>query len=320
MDSKQMSHFDKAPVLNTGLESLIVPIKGASGHLGKHVKDSTENRLSDPLLGTFTVSFFIVNWQFFYVLFSPRGDADTEAVLKLALGQLGTFSWAVPLFVTAMYVLPYPFLKAALSVFHEWIEVIGQNLRRQVRKYELLTTTERASLEAEYDSKFVTQRESLDRAQRDLQIFETQFYSLLQHLDPSRKSAYRRFKYVPTVANNRLAICEQGHLLRPVRADDRLHDRGQKEWLFVCVRIEGRCIMAATDQSLIPCPDEFNDPSVREIFITRSGRLLSVSDWGAESGTEEYVAKLERFDATKFRFQLQKADPALRQRENTRGR
>lgn len=87
----------------------------------KEIGKDVNERLSDPLLGSFTISFLIVNWKFFFTLFFS--DGSTSGRIYLALFEFHCIrGFLVPIVFAALYVLWRSYIPKALDIFKDYCE------------------------------------------------------------------------------------------------------------------------------------------------------------------------------------------------------
>lgn len=80
------------------------------------IKEAISERVKNPLLGSFAISWLIVNWQFVAVLVKREGPIEeTIKVLKTSYSDTFHILW-LPLIISSALVLFYPWLTLVIMI------------------------------------------------------------------------------------------------------------------------------------------------------------------------------------------------------------
>lgn len=80
------------------------------------ITDRIKERLAEPLMFAFFVSFCTFNWKFVYLLW--RGDQKTTRTLEWASNELSCWSIVVPAVMAGLYVAALPMINAYIAQWH----------------------------------------------------------------------------------------------------------------------------------------------------------------------------------------------------------
>ncbi len=96
------------------------------------IKDAVKERISSPILGTFTFFVFGFNWQTLVIVWK------TELPIEVALQNLETtrITWmrglVCPAICTVLFCLAYPWFKYWLSSYTDWID-----MKRVIKRHDI---------------------------------------------------------------------------------------------------------------------------------------------------------------------------------------
>lgn len=237
----------------------------------KEIMESAKNkfyeRMNDPFIGSYALTFLLFNWRFFYYLTVAKTEnrESLSANIIEAQNYLSVSSYVVPFCVSIFYTFGYPFIKEKIISFQLSKQKTLINIAKQIEEKILLTPEE---MGAERDK-------SLQEQMTRMQLSE----SRKAHLDTFKFFVASEFNRLLNNSSMKISVVSdsslfqegycyllQGERLRRVeeitKSDDLVYAFGKitNEFTIVC-KIGGR----------IPLPPNFQNGDVKEVFINKKG-------------------------------------------------
>lgn len=158
--------------------------------ISKSLGSIIDERLSSPLISSFTISWSIINWKFFVILFSDTSVSQTfEMANKLYNNSASDlFGWTIAAPFAASLIYIYWLPKLSQPIFRQWrISQQGnENIRNEHPLEKMLTQAEAWELEKkqlELDGALAQERLTVRTLRGDLHVAN----SKIEELEPVRK-------------------------------------------------------------------------------------------------------------------------------------
>ena len=114
------------------------------------IKKSFDDRMTNPIVGAFTLSWCMANWKIFLILFfSDKAIEDKISVIEKSYTSLSTILY-YPMFFTALYLVAFPWLLLFVQNVQE--AAISRRKSKKIKE-DVAYLKEKISL-AEAESKF----------------------------------------------------------------------------------------------------------------------------------------------------------------------
>lgn len=156
---------------------------------------TVRERLSNPLLGAFILSWSVLNWRIMYTILRPL---DTAAATIQAVDSYGTYSLSLiyPAVVAFLYAVVYPWIKFVIFLVQS---IPTQKLRmRQCRYEESVLNAKRNVLSLESDLSLIRLRGELAieieklQAQDQIEAIKHDRQYQREHQEIDRENARRQ--------------------------------------------------------------------------------------------------------------------------------
>lgn len=162
-------------------------------------------RITNPLSGAFILSWLVVNWRFWFVLFfGNEGTFARLEYLSTHVQRNSLHMFWVPLGSALFLILVYPFAGLGSYWYSEWHKKILRDVKQSFETKHLITTEEKNALLlriTQQESNFVSLVELKDREITALRTANKRL-STKYRPDPE-KTQYA--EYIEALKNNQLA-------------------------------------------------------------------------------------------------------------------
>lgn len=118
--------------------------------LSKEIKARLYDRISDPLLISFIISYAVKNWRIFMHLFGSQ-ESTSEKIKAIESIVANGENAILPAILALFYTFVYPWFKYFISWYSEWVTIKIKNRKTKTQAGELLSIGEGLKVKAEYD-------------------------------------------------------------------------------------------------------------------------------------------------------------------------
>lgn len=188
-------------------------------------------RLKSPLLGSFILTWSVINWKFFVIMFFGDGvETRLDQVGRFVLSQGYTNTLYCPAFYAVLYTITAPLFKSARKLYGHWQAIWIENLKKKLDKQIQYTGPEyRAAVKVLEDQHtelgkdfktYMYENPTLDDA---VQKYITDFHELL--LEMSEKHAIDRNTWISNLSTQHgIRRNEAEMMLRYLRQKNLIED------------------------------------------------------------------------------------------------
>ncbi|RHW21708.1 hypothetical protein [Pseudomonas jilinensis] len=148
-------------------------------------KSYASEKLSNPLIPAFLVSWLIFNYPITLNLLTDTSAADKIEFIKNYLHTDDGFfyqSLTYPLLAALFYVFAYPGITGEIIVYLNWIKKLSTNRRLKHERNTLLTPDQVSKLKAQYRAETRSLEEEIERLQSKLNAAKSEQADLNLHL------------------------------------------------------------------------------------------------------------------------------------------
>lgn len=115
------------------------------------VAGNAKIRISDPLIGTFVLSWIVCNWSYLSLLFWGDGKASERIkIFRNYLSEAPLWGWSyillIPLTITLFYLFIFPWVSLLINYFQHWA---NEKLHKQAIDVELIKINQQEKLNKE---------------------------------------------------------------------------------------------------------------------------------------------------------------------------
>lgn len=148
---------------------------------GADVKERLAERISDPFLGSFIISYIAYNWQVAYLLWANSTKTFDQKLAAVESMLRFRWSWLAPLLSATAYTVIYPFIRWAVTYIHEKLQVAIRNTKTRLNYDNILTIEESRKIKEDLQSTVNTLNAEIGTAKQDIEgikrAFLTEFYN-----------------------------------------------------------------------------------------------------------------------------------------------
>ena len=227
-----------------------------------------KERIVDPFLGSFTLSFIGWNWQGFYYLLFVKTSSHDDMVATISVGQqyFNAYSFIVPVGFSLLYLFGYPWIKRLILAHHLRWEAFFSNLIKEKRGLVAMTSEEVRKLEMNFTHTIETLQTSLNEKNETISKSEGQLRSLYSEITGTDLN-------LVAVLGSDSMYKEPGFYLRGDGIKPASGVSQRVEELYYVVGGTGNALLGVKVGGVIPIPRHMKRARLQEWFFNRDGSM-----------------------------------------------